>query len=66
MDPDRPIADVIEIQAVQLRQTAYLVGTFWRSLLDAGVPAHLADNLVQTWFEDAEAVEVETADRDDD
>lgn len=66
MDQDRPVPDQIEVQAASLRQTAYLVGTFWRSLLEAGVPAHLADQLVQAWFEDAETVEVETADRDDD
>lgn len=66
MDFDKPIPDFIELQAAQLRQTAYLVGVFWRALVDAGVPAHLADNLVQAWFEDAETLEIEVVDRDDD
>ena len=66
MDPDKPMVDWMEIQAVQLRQTAYLVGVFWRALVDAGVPAHLADNLVQAWFEDHDVIEVETADQEDD
>lgn len=50
----------IEIQAGQLRQTAYLVGEFWRALVDAGCPAHLADNLVQSWFDDTDALDVES------
>lgn len=66
MDPDKPLSDWMELQAAQLRQTAYLVGVFWRALVDAGVPAHLADNLTQAWFEDAETLEIETADRDED
>ena len=63
---DQPIPDAIETHAVQLRQTAYLCGVFWRSLLDAGIPAHLADDLVRTWFDDTADLEAAVLDIDDD
>lgn len=56
----------VELQAQGLRQTAYLCGEFWRSLVDAGCPAHLADNLVQSWFDDKDALELEASASDDD
>lgn len=65
-DLDLPIPEGIETHAAQLRQTAYLCGTFWRALLDAGIPAHLADDLVRTWFDDADDLEVAALDIDDD
>lgn len=65
-DLDRPVPEGIEAHAVQLRQTAYLCGTFWRALLDAGIPAHLADDLVRTWFDDTADIEASILDIEDD
>jgi len=62
---DRPVPDYLEGQAQALRQTAYLIGTFWRAIVDSGAPAHVADLIVQNWFQD-DTVEIEGAEQDDD
>lgn len=65
--PDVPTPyDTMEIEAAKLRQTAYLAGEFYRALLQSGTPGHLAEDLVRTWFEDTDELELVAPTGDDD
>lgn len=56
---DSPYPTQVEEAAQQLRQWAYLAGEYWRALTAAGIPAHLADDIVRSWHCDVNDIALE-------